>query len=144
MDEDAFKQTYRDLNARPCVFAKAILIRCCGCRRSQKVLLAEREAIACLSPGGEQRCRQLLTALRERALFALKLTHLAGPLPHGKEIRVQCGSYLGLRELLGGEPEDLDTLMQAVLERYPTADQLPYGEILRAITHFQPRRRGRD
>ena len=37
MEENEFKNTYADYNSNPCAFYKAVLRRCAGCSRAQKV-----------------------------------------------------------------------------------------------------------
>jgi hypothetical protein len=142
MDETEFRNTQAQLNARPCAFGKAILVRCCSCSRAQKVLLAEREEIACLSPGAHARCAEAVATLREKALFALRMTHLESALPHGKEIKVECGGALGIQAALGipGPVEDLHELMETALDRYGTLDDLPYSEIMKSVVGYQARR----
>lgn len=144
MDEDEFKATYAEVNERPCVFAKAILTRCAGCSRQQKLLIAEREAVACASPGAHDRCAAVAGRLRDNALFALRMTHMEGPLPHGKEIKVQCGGLRGLCDAMGEEePVDVSRLMEDALRRFGSVERLPYVEIVKAITGYKPRQRSR-
>lgn len=143
MEEKEYKKTYRSVNDAPCIFAKAILRRCCGCSRSQKLLIAEREAVACKSPGGRQRCGEVLEILRSKAGFALKLQHIDGPLPHAKELKVQCGGMLGVQESLSQTPadhvEDIHHMLEDAFEKFGSADNIPYSEVVRTITSFQPR-----
>ncbi len=143
MEEKEYKKTFRSVNDAPCIFAKAILRRCCACSRSQKLFIAEREAVSCKSPGGRQRCEEVLAVLRDKAAFALKLPTIEGPLPHGKELKVQCGGMLGLQESLRHEPaevvEDIHLLLEASFEEYGGAEALPYSEVVRTVTSFQPR-----
>lgn len=145
MDEDEFKKTYSEFNDRPCVFAKALLRHCAGCSRSQKVLIAERESMACHSPDGHEQCQKLATELRQNALFALKLTHLEGQLPHGKEMKVQCGGLLGLEHETHGQASDrvfdVYGLLHAALEKFGSIEKLPYSRIAQFIVHFKPRGR---
>ena len=145
MDETRYKETYRKINETPCTFAKAILRRCCGCRHAQKLLLAEREAMACLSPDAQQRCESLLPLLRQKAAFTLKLTHTDGKLPHSKEIKVQCGSMLGLQQELEANPvqestvEDIYNLIDQAEAFYETFEKFPFNEMVRSISHFKVR-----
>lgn len=145
MEENEFKKTFRSVNAAPCIFAKAILRRCCACSRSQKLFIAEREAVACKSPGGRQRCEEVLAVLRNKASFALKLPHIDAPLPHAKELKVQCGGLLGLQEsLLHQDNElvmDVHHLLEDSFSKYGSAESLPYSAVVRTITSFQPRKR---
>lgn len=145
MDEKEFKKAFKDVNDAPCVFAKAILRRCCRCSRSQKLFIAEREAVACKSPGARQRCAEVLAVLHDKATFALKLPHPETVLPHGKELKVQCGGMLGLQQaLLPEQPdaeivEDINGLLENAIEDYGSVEVLPYGEVVKGITSFLPR-----
>jgi len=145
MEENEFKKTFRSVNDAPCVFAKAILRRCCACSRSQKLFIAEREAVACKSPGGRQRCEEVLEVLRGKAAFALKLPHINGPLPHAKELKVQCGGMLGVQESLTRQGADvvadIHHLLESAFVEYGSATTLPYSEVMRTITAYQPRQK---
>ena len=145
MDETEFKKTFRDVNGTPCIFAKAILRRCAGCSRSEKLFIAEREAVACKSPGAHQRCREVLTQLHNKAMFALHLSHPEQVLPHGKELKVQCGGLLGLQQALQVHHSAMETvpdinalLEQAVRDR-GSLDDLPLGEVVKAVAAYKPR-----
>ena len=142
MDETEYRTTFNQVNERPCTFTKAILTRCCGCSRSQKVLLAEREAVTCLSPAAHARCAEAIGILREKALFALRLTHLDGKLPHGKEIKVECGGMHGLQAALqqsGTRVEDIHALFESALDRYGTIAEFPYSEIVKSVVNYKAR-----
>lgn len=145
MDEKEFKKTFKDVNDAPCVFAKAILRRCCRCSRSQKLFLAEREAVACKSPGARQRCAEVLGQLRGKAMFSLRLPHPETVLPHGKELKVQCGGMIGLQQALQPEQPDADIvddingLLEEALKDYGSVEALPYSEVVKGVTNFQPR-----
>lgn len=145
MDEKEFKKTFRDVNDAPCVFAKAILRRCARCSRSQKLFIAEREAVACKSPGARQTCAEVLDVLHQKATFALRLPQPTLVLPHGKELKVQCGGMLGLQQALHEQSdtaevvEDIYDLLQNAISDYGNVDTLPYGEVVKGITRFKPR-----
>lgn len=144
MEENEFKSTYADYNNNPCAFYKAVLRRCAGCSRAQKVFIAEREAVACKSPGAQQRCKAVVQVMREKALFALKLTHLEGTLPHGKEIKVECGGLLGLQAAIHPELEsetvaDIHGLLEAAAQKHGSTDALPYSEVVKFVVHYQSR-----
>lgn len=149
MDEKAYKSTYRTVNENPCQFTKAILCRVCKCDRSQKVLLAEREVMACKSPGGSLRCAEVLETLRERSKFALGLTKIDEKLPHGKEIKIQVGAMLGLKKAITGEDhpdhvEDINQLIHQGLAKYGSLDQFPYGELVQSVTSYKQRQRAKQ
>jgi hypothetical protein len=142
MDEDAFKDIYGNYDPQRCHFAKAILTRCAGCTRSQRVLIAEREAISCLSRAGYQRCGTMLPLLREKALFALGLRQSEQRLPHGKEMKVECGGLGALAGLLGeAAPDDVDALLQRAEKTFGTVERIPFGEIVGAISRYSLRKR---
>jgi hypothetical protein len=147
MDENEFKQTYRDYNVSPCAFAKALLTGCAGCSRSQRLNIAEREAMACTSDEAWRHCRELLPLLRTKALFALRLTHAEGALPHGKELKVQCGGLRGLRAALESSAEgpvtDVYSLVTAAAADFGSLESLPYGEIVKVVVGYELRKRGR-
>jgi cobyrinic acid a,c-diamide synthase len=74
----------------------------------------------------------------------LRLTHIADKLPHGKEIKVECGGMLGLQIALGrgaGRVEDIHDLFEAALDRYGTIGELPYSEIVKSVVSYQARQR---
>jgi hypothetical protein len=118
-----------------------------GCGRSRKLNLAEREAIACGDPVVREHCLAFYQALHENAQFALKINPDAA-WPFGKEIRAQCGGILGLREILSnaeGDPgTDISHLVNVALLRYGDIADFPYSEIMRAIVHYEPRKRRGD
>ncbi len=148
MDEDEYKQTYDEYNDRPCVFAKALLARCAGCSRAQKLNIAEREAMACLSPAAHDRCAALFALLHDKALFALKITHQEGPLPHAKEMKVQCGGLIGLRSAreprAEGPVTDVYSLVETARADFGALEKLPFGEIIKGVVAYEPRRRRHD
>jgi hypothetical protein len=149
MDENEFLDTESRVNDQPCAFSKALLRRCSGCSRAQKLFIAEREVVACLSPGAKQRCVELLELIRHNALFALHMTHSEEHLPHGKEIKVQCGGiqglYLALHPEHGDTPaiKDIHSLIDEAIDHFDSLESLPYSEMVKSITHFQSRKRGR-
>jgi hypothetical protein len=146
MDEDIYRETYRRMNPLPCVFEKAILRTCCRCTLAQRLNLAEREAVACTANEAQERCRGVLESLHEKAMFTVRAPHETGPLPHGKEIRIQCGGLLGLSHAMDDTREidaveDVDALLRQAIAHYGDRQGLPYQEIVRAIAAY--RNRGR-
>ncbi|MCK9531278.1 MAG: hypothetical protein M0R77_12070 [Gammaproteobacteria bacterium] len=143
MDENEFKIAYHDVNERPCPFGKALLTRCAQCSRAQKVLIAEREAVTCLSPAAYSRCATFIPAWRSKALFALRLTHVSDKLPHGKEIKVQCGGLRGLAQAMADAAPviDIHALLERALARFGDPDRLPYPDMMKSVVSYQPRRK---
>ncbi len=145
MEEDQYRTTYKQFNQVKCAFEKAILSRRCGCTQSHKFCLAEREGVSCDNPLDQQRWQVLLQNAREKSLFVFKITQFDGVLPHAKEIRVQLGSLAGLNESLGNdaseEIDDIKSLLILAEETYGKIEQIPYDNLIRAISHIQGRRR---
>jgi len=149
MEEQEFKQTYHELNQRPCVFEKTILLNCGACGQAQKVYLAEREGVGCHSPNDYARCSALSEALQYNARFVLRLAHSTPELPHAKAVKVQCGGLLGLQHALAPDANaeyiaDICRLIQQALSAYGSLEQFPYQEAVRFMAHFQPRRARRS
>ena len=142
-NEDAYKLARKAYIEYSCPFERALLSRCVGCDRSRKVNLAEREAIACGDPAAREDCLSFYRALHENAQFALKINPDA-PWPFGKEIRAQCGGVRGLSTALGGagdETTDVAATVQQAKARFGSCADFPYSEIMRAVVHYEPRKR---
>ena len=142
-NEDAYRLARKAYIEHSCPFERALLSGCAGCGRSRKLNLAEREAIACGDPVVRQDCLSFYQALHENAQFALKINPDA-PWPFGKEIRAQCGGVRGLSTALDGAGDDTTDVAATVLqgrERFAGCDQFPYSEIMRAVVHYEPRKR---
>ncbi len=153
-NEDAYKQARKAYIEHSCPFERALLSRCVGCARSRKLNLAEREAIACGDPATRAHCHAFYQALHDNAKFALKIDPVTNPSltppstdarwPFGKEIRAQCGGVRGLAAELG-DPGDAGTDVAATVLRalvaYGASDAFPYSGIMRAVVHYEPRKR---
>ncbi len=147
MDEQQYRDTYRSINERRCVFEKAINSRRCSCDKSHRFHLADREGIACNSASANALCRELLDQMRSKARFALHLTSADAPLPHAREIKVQTGGLLGLQELLHPEKTGAENVENAIglidtaLTKYGSLGKLPYDILVQAIVKFEGRRK---
>lgn len=147
MDETEYRQTYREVNARKCVFEKAINARRCTCSQARRFNLADREGVGCNSDEAHDACTLLLTTLRQKASFALQMTQVPGPLPHAKEVKVQIGGMLGIQSLLYPQKanqelaEDIHGLIKEATRRYNGPDSLPFTEIVKSVVKFQGRLR---
>ena len=149
MEENEYRETYQDINTLPCVFERAILVRCAACNQARRLYLAEREAVACRSVDAHIDCRTLQDLLRQNARFALHQARIDGPLPHAREIRVQCGGIIGLAELLqqrrADESPATDNIHALVIQArnaYSDLTKLPLQAIIQAIVRWKSRRRG--
>ncbi len=142
-NEDAYKLARKAYIEHSCPFERALLSRCVVCSRSRKINLAEREAIACGDPEVRVHCMTFHQALHENAQFALRVNPDA-PWPFGKEIRAQCGGVRGLAEAQGVEGDEATDVAGAVLQalvRFGSHEAFPYSEIMRAVVHYEPRKR---
>lgn len=142
-NEDAYKRARQAYIEFSCPFERALLSRCVACARSRKLNLAEREAIACGDPAVRTHCMAFYQALHDNAQFALKINPDA-PWPFGKEIRAQCGGVRGLAVALGGAGDEATDVAVSVLEanaRFGGHADYPYSEIMRAVVHYEPRKR---
>ncbi len=142
-NEDAYRDARKRINPSPCAFEKAVLARCVACDLADKHLLAERETINCHDPEAQKTCAELRKALRAHAAFSLKIASLNAPVPHGKEIKAQCGGLKGLQQALSGTEEVADArkLVLDALAQYGDLESLPYTEIVQTVAHFNIRRR---
>lgn len=142
-NEDAYKQARRAYIEYNCPFERALLSRCVRCTRAKKLNLAEREAIACGDASVHPHCLAFYDALHENAQFALK-ADAGAPWPFGKEIRAQCGGTRGLAAALDCPADDTtdvaDTVLRGLAARGRIED-FPYSEIMRAVVHYEPRKR---
>jgi hypothetical protein len=142
-NEDAYRLARKAYIEHSCPFERALLSRCVACSRSRRLNLAEREAIACGDPSVRGHCMAFYQALHENAQFALKINP-DSPWPFGKEIRAQCGGVRGLAEAMDGGGDESTDVAATVLrgrERLGGCDAFPYSEIMRAVVHYEPRRR---
>ena len=150
MDQDVYRKTYREINERPCVYEKSLLMLLCSCSQARKVCIAEREAINCLSDEAQEQCIELLETLRKKARFALKSNNDNEVLPHGKAMRLQVGGLRGLYLALTpdkAEPpdcvEDIYGLINRAKETFNGLENLPYQLMIKEVAAYQGRPRGR-
>jgi hypothetical protein len=147
MEEDEYRATYNTVNERRCVLEKALNTRKVTCSHAERFCLADREGVGCKTDAAQHRCQHLLTRMRDGARFVLQMTHIGGPLPHNKEIKVQAGGLLGLQAQLFPERADSDEvtdvfgLLNAADARFGGTDDLPYQDIVQYIARYKNRTR---
>jgi len=146
MDEDNYRSTYHEINELACVFEKAVLHQCCHCHRAQHFNLAERIGVACTTVTAQQRCRKFLDLMRQKSTFALQLTSPeSDPLPHSKQIKIQCGGMIGIQSTLQSVEDpaqrDIDELLERALKTFNTLDALPFDQIVRSVVKYEARKR---
>jgi len=144
MDEQAFRRVRSGVVALPCPFAKSILQRCAACARADRIQVAERELVGCQDQASHSRCNEFHDRLRQSFAFALGKPRIDSPLPHGQEMRVQCGGLKGLQHTLDGGTEvtDVDWLLADALRLWGNATDLPYSQIVHAAALVYKGRRG--
>lgn len=145
MDEDAFRAARAELNPLGCIFEKVILSRCGDCSQADRKNIAERETVSCRSLFAFTHCSELRGLLRANSAFALKMIEDA-PIPHGKDIKVQCGGLLGIQRVLGEPPAippvpNVFALVSAAQAKYSSFGQLPFGDIVQSVVAYEARPR---
>lgn len=131
-----------------CPFEKALLSAQCDCELASRYSVAEQIGVECRSDLARNNCAILLGIMRERARFALKVTHTSELLPFGKEMKVMIGGLIGLQRLMAAEAgaaarvTNIHALVQQAQQVYGSLGTLPYQEIVKSIAAFQGKRRG--
>lgn len=146
MDQDEFRQTYREVNEVYCAFEKSVLTNECRCRCAERFCIAEREGVHCNCQPSQQRCLRWLELLREQARFALRTEDDRRLLPHGKAIRLQVGGMRGLNDIMAEESDasdDVDAALAAAQERFGALEAVPFSVVMRAVAAYQVRKRSR-
>ncbi|MDD5404425.1 MAG: hypothetical protein PHZ14_07800 [Sulfuricella sp.] len=144
LNEGAYQDAYNGVVRLSCPFEKAILSRCAGCDQAHNFNIAEREAIACKAPLARENCLTLHGLLHQNAAFALKLLHPGEPLPHAKELKIQCGGLLGTQQLFAPEVStvaNIHGLVGEIQQRFGSMRDVPYLEVVKAISAYEARRR---
>ena len=145
LDENAYRDAYSTVNPLQCVFERAILCRCCGCEHAIKRNIAEREAAGCLNAPAHALCVELKKELRRVAAFTLKLANPDEPLPHTKELKLQCGGILGVARVVTpettGPVANIISVLLAATQQYGALANFPYQEIIHAVHTYEPRPR---
>lgn len=145
MDQDAFRETYREVNPVYCAFEKSVLTNECQCPLAERFCIAEREGVHCASAKAHGRCLQWLELLRSHARFALRSEEERRLLPHGKAMRLQVGGMRGVARLLQRQDSTagVDELLVAVADAYGSLEAVPFSEIMPDLSAYQVRKRAR-
>ncbi len=143
MDEEQYRETYQQINTLPCVFERAILRRCGTCESAQRLNIAEREAVKCLSENSHKDCKEFLEIVHEKSTFAIGLPNPGKKLPFGKEIKIQCGSIAGLRNEIYKEKNNfgIHALIRGATTDSGNIGNLSFENIIREISAFKSRHR---
>lgn len=132
MDESAYRQILSASIPSACPFEKSILSGCAACSKADKRNIAEREIVACNGKEALGRCIELRDLLRHGFAFALGKAHIDAPLPHAKEMRMQCGGLKGLQFIYDGSDDvrDVYALVEMARNRFGELADLPYSQIV--------------
>lgn len=144
LNEGAYKDAYDGVVRLSCPFEKAILSRCADCDQAHKFNIAEREAVACEAPVARENCLTLHGLLHQNAAFVLKLIRPGEPLPHAKELKIQCGGLLGAQQLFAPDAAvvaNIHGLIGEIQQRFGSMQDVPYLEVVKAISAYEARRR---
>ena len=142
MDEAAYRKTLEATHPLLCPFGKALFSACVACSQAGRMNLAEREFIVCREAALQQRCTRMHDALRHNFGFAIHTLHDEAPIPHGQEMRIQCGGLRGLQDVLRGDAEvaDVDELIRAALQSWPEDGDIPFSAVVHAAhLHYKGR-----
>jgi hypothetical protein len=149
MDQDLFRETYRDVNQRFCAYEKSILTNMCECSQAERFCIAEREGVRCKSHAAQQQCLQLLDIIRTQARFALKSTEERSTIPHGKAMKVQVGGLRGLKAALAPDQaipntiDDVYGVIEQAKQQFGGLDKLPLQSIIQQVAAYRGKRRAR-
>lgn len=143
MDESAFRHAKGEINRLPCVFERALLAKHAVCEYAVRHQIGERETIACAQPPARALCGELNGLLREKSVFALRLTNVVRILPHAMLMKIQCGGLNGLRDLLDADAvaPNVQHLVRLAQERHGELADLPFTEIVKGVSAWKGRRR---
>ncbi len=146
MEQDIFRDVYKEMHARECLFQKAILSFLCHCSHSHKTCIAEREGIRCKDDAAQQQCAEFLLTIKEKARFSLKSATTQN-LSHSSNLRLQIGSLRGVRALFNPkviETEkiaDIYTLISQARMEFKQLERLPFDKIIPYIGRYEGRRK---
>lgn len=110
-------------------------------------MLAGREGVGCDCVTDLRLCTDILDTIRENARFSLRLTQVAGALPHNKELRVQVGGMQGLRDAASEnntgqlKVDDIHDVIKSAVEKFKDIESMPYSEIVKSVAACEGRRR---
>ena len=134
MDENAFRQKLAEAILRPCTFEKSLQTRCVACERSDRVQIAEREAVTCRNAASLARCTELHGKLRHSFAFALGYGA-------GRYGFVACaGNARAMRRVKGLQfvldesavVDNVDGLVESAVEKWGELAEIPYSEVVHA------------
>jgi hypothetical protein len=145
-NEAAYKQARDTAIALPCPFERALLSLCATCCKSRKLLLAEREAISCTEAQANAKLPGVPPgAARQRPLSLCTWTRRNPGRSARKSARnaaasSACATSSACRKSIPASISRCWSML--ALARHGDIADFPYSEIMRAIVHYEPRKRG--
>jgi hypothetical protein len=128
-------------SACACVFGKALQSHAAHCSLSARRTVGEREVVECRSSTARARCEALVSMMRERARFALRLPGCGRPLMHGQAMQLQCGGLTGLRQVVSAVDADVQHLVDLAGRCDGGLGGLPWDALVAGMRAWVPRRR---
>ena len=127
--------------ANACPFERAIQSTVFTCTQSRKTFIGEKENVICTNLDARQDCVLLVSQLKKNARFALQLNTPNGLLTHGQVMKLKSGGLQGLQELpCSGQSNDVHELLTRAMAEFGNIEQLPYTELVKAISRYKRRR----
>ena len=147
MDENEYRQALTAIDPNVCVFEKAVFNPLCECRHAHRFCVAERQGIHCNSDSSRALCASLLDLLRENMRFLAHKTHLAGPLPHAQEARLQIGGLQAVQAAASGievsadsQVPDISLTVNEAADQFAQFKTLPLEKVVQHIAQTSPRK----
>jgi len=130
-----------------CPFSSPLLQDDFGCRYASRIVRRGGAEIACSTAAAHGRCTLLFQYLKDVALPAFNVEDDLLKMPHSVLVKIQYGGLLGLQHnILQGNArengiEDIHSLIESVLERYPSLGDIPFDTLIDDITAYKLSRR---
>jgi hypothetical protein len=140
MDDDALRPTRGEINRLPCAFERALCARHAVCELAVHSQAGGRESVACVQPLARALCAQLVSLLREKSAFTMRLRPAVRSVSPATLMKIQCGGLDGLKAVI--EPAALAPnvrrLVRLAQERYGALAALPFSEIVQGVAAWKP------
>lgn len=132
-----------------CPFGSTLVAETCHCVHAEQVVRRGGAEVICQDAAAYVRCTELFQQLKNVALAEFEVEDDLTTMPHSVLQKIQFGGLLGLQQLITQQPSDtvadIASLLDALVTKFDTLDDLPYNELVSSITKYKlKRRRGRD
>lgn len=130
-----------------CPFSATLVSEDFGCRKASRIVRRGGAEIACSSESAQSRCNDLHARMKEVSLPALGFEDDLLQMPHSAQLKIQYGGLLGLQRIVqtGEAPtttlSNIDSLISAALDRFPSVEAIPFDELCTDITGYRLARR---